>query len=794
MQKLSSVILFLILSVSWTVGQNSPHGNLQMDCSECHTSSSWKIPSGSSLFNHETTGFSLMGQHKQVDCKQCHSSLKFSKTRSECFTCHKDIHKNSVGQQCENCHTPQSWVIKNVNELHQKSRFPLLGNHATADCSQCHNLYRDLNFEPLGVKCFDCHKQNFNSAKTPDHIAAQFSTNCEDCHNFVDKRWGFASFGHDFFPLKGGHAINNCLDCHEVGNYKGLSRDCYTCHQTDFENTKEPNHVSSQFSHDCTECHTTNPGWKPATFDHSKTKFPITGAHTQVANCADCHKTGYVNTLTDCFSCHKTDYDNTKNPNHSQVNFQTTCEDCHTTKAWKPANFDHDNKFFPIYSGEHKGEWNNCSDCHTNSSNYADFTCINCHEHNQSKMNSEHNGVNGYVYQSQACYHCHPNGKGDGAFNHSTTQFPLTGQHVTTNCADCHINNTYANTSMLCESCHLTAFTSSVNPNHQQVGISTDCQTCHNSTGWKPSAFNHEAKFQLLGVHATTDCANCHKGQTTGTSQICNDCHNQNFVSSVNPNHQQVGISTDCQACHNSAAWIPSSFNHGSTTFILTGAHTSTDCSNCHKGVTTGTSSDCYSCHKTNFESTTNPNHVSGNFPTTCEVCHTTQPGWKPATFTNHDQFYVIQGAHAAFKNDCQKCHSSGYTNTPNTCFGCHEAKYNATTNPNHKTAAFPTDCESCHSQNAWKPATFDHDGKYFPIYSGKHQGEWNTCSDCHTSSADYRIFSCINCHEHNNKANVDDDHRGVNGYSYVSSECYRCHPNGKGDGLKAIRLKRIEN
>ncbi|MDP1993997.1 MAG: hypothetical protein Q8K40_01990, partial [Ignavibacteria bacterium] len=83
-------------------------------------------------------------------------------------------------------------------------------------------------------------------------------------------------------------------------------------------------------------------------------------------------------------------------------------------------------------------------------------------------------------------------------------------------------------------------------------------------------------------------------------------------------------------------------------------------------------------------------------------------------------------------------------------------------------------------TQSAWTPSTFNHDAKYFPIYSGEHNGEWNLCSDCHTSSSNYKAFSCINCHEHNNKAAVDEDHDGVKDYAYVSSECYRCHPKGK--------------
>ncbi|MCI5055621.1 MAG: hypothetical protein MRY83_05900, partial [Flavobacteriales bacterium] len=63
--------------------------------------------------------------------------------------------------------------------------------------------------------------------------------------------------------------------------------------------------------------------------------------------------------------------------------------------------------------------------------------------------------------------------------------------------------------------------------------------------------------------------------------------------------------------------------------------------------------------------------------------------------------------------------------------------------------------------------------------YSGNHQNEWNQCSECHIQANNYAVFSCIDCHEHNNKNDVDDDHDGVNGYVYESNACYSCHPDG---------------
>ena len=117
----------------------------------------------------------------------------------------------------------------------------------------------------------------------------------------------------------------------------------------------------------------------------------------------------------------------TTNPNHVTANFPTDCASCHNENAWVPSSFDHDGLYFPIYSGEHEGEWNACTDCHTNPNNYAVFTCITCHTNPQT--NNEHNGVGGYSYNSPACLACHPQGEATASsFNHNATAFPITGR------------------------------------------------------------------------------------------------------------------------------------------------------------------------------------------------------------------------------------------------------------------------------------------------------------------------------------------------------------------------------
>ncbi len=198
-----------------------------------------------------------------------------------------------------------------------------------------------------------------------------------------------------------------CASCHVNGQFTALSTACSSCHINDYNGTTNPNHAAGGFPTDCTICHNTT-AWIPASFDHSKTPFPLTGAHVTVP-CTSCHINGrFAGTPTDCYSCHKTEYNTVTSPNHIAAGFPTTCATCHNTTAWTGATFNH--TWFPIYSGTHAGKWTTCNDCHTNPSNFAVFSCITCHAHDQPTMDQKHQGVQNYVYNSANCYSCHPQG------------------------------------------------------------------------------------------------------------------------------------------------------------------------------------------------------------------------------------------------------------------------------------------------------------------------------------------------------------------------------------------------
>src|SRR5690606_1676762 len=148
MRRLSFLILLMIIC-NFSFAQ-SPHGEaLKLDCSACHNPTDWNVEPQKVNFDHAETGFELIGQHISADCISCHSTLVFETASPQCFSCHQDIHQNSVGVDCAKCHTPDSWMVTNIRQVHEESRFPLLGAHLAADCMQCHSGFDNLYFEEL---------------------------------------------------------------------------------------------------------------------------------------------------------------------------------------------------------------------------------------------------------------------------------------------------------------------------------------------------------------------------------------------------------------------------------------------------------------------------------------------------------------------------------------------------------------------------------------------------------------------------------------------------------------------
>jgi hypothetical protein len=480
---------------------------------------------------------------------QCHVKLVFSNVGNRCADCHADIHRRQMGNNCEQCHIVEGWRELTANVNGHQNRFPLLGAHAATQCEDCHKSAAVGLFRGLSTDCAFCHINDYNTAKSIDHKAARFSTKCETCHRFDNWSQGFdhAATG---FPLTGTHAQLECVQCHIGGNFSGTPADCVSCHLADFNSTTNPNHIAAGFPQDCALCHSTA-AWTPAVFDHSKTKFPLTGEHTKL-QCPDCHKNGqYVGLPTACVSCHLGDYKGATNPNHITAGFPQDCALCHSTAAWIPAVFDHSKTKFPLTGAHTKLQ---CPDCHKNGQYVGLPTaCVSCHLGDYKGATNPNHITAGFP---QDCAICHnATAWSPSTFDHSKTKFPLTGAHTSVQCTNCHIGGVYAGTPTDCYSCHSKEYNSTTDPNHVTAQFPKDCSQCHTTSSWSGATFNHTWFPIYTGTHRDkwTTCGDCHTNSNNYSVFSCITCHAHDKAP-TDAEHRDVRNyvynSTSCYACH----------------------------------------------------------------------------------------------------------------------------------------------------------------------------------------------------------------------------------------------------
>jgi hypothetical protein len=167
---------------------HSPHGSLNIACSNCHTAQWWMPIRSRPEFDHNQTAFPIHGMHKAVPCEDCHISRIFKNASTKCQDCHFDPHRNKNSVECALCHRDTGWNVSTHMINEHTDRFPLIGAHAVADCYSCHKTgtVGKSNRQGLSTLCDSCHLTAFNQAKRPNHRARGFSTDCTECHHSFD--------------------------------------------------------------------------------------------------------------------------------------------------------------------------------------------------------------------------------------------------------------------------------------------------------------------------------------------------------------------------------------------------------------------------------------------------------------------------------------------------------------------------------------------------------------------------------------------------------------------------------
>jgi hypothetical protein len=328
----------------------------------------------------------------------------------------------------------------------------------------------------------------------------------------------------------------------------------------------------------------------------------------------------------------------------------------------------------------------------------------------------------------------------------------------------------------------LSCAASAAEPEYPHGAFSGDCQACHAPDRWRPArvsrSWKHPAAFPLTGAHRSAACRACHVSLDFAQAPTdCADCHQD---------VHRGELGGDCASCHRPTNFLDRTAQldrHRATRFPLVGAHVTQDCDACHRmqpgGSATwvGLDPDCVSCHLDAYRATTTPDHEAAGFSLDCLSCHRPTT-WVRASLDHDRTGFPLTGAHRTVP--CAQCHTGGYAETPADCHACHAADYGGTSDPAHAAAGFPTTCATCHTTAGWDGARMpDHDAAYFPIYSGRHQGRWTRCTDCHAQPSSFSVFSCLSCH---GPVETASHHGGVAGYAYDSNLCLQCHPRGQAD------------
>lgn len=227
------------------------------------------------------------------------------------------------------------------------------------------------------------------------------------------------------------------------------------------------------------------------------------------------------------------------------------------------------------------------------------LACWGCHSPSYLATTAPNHVASGLP---RTCQDCHSTTSWKPASTGDHDRFwPLTGKHLTTTCASCHVNEVYAGTPRECVGCHRGEYDQTTAPAHAAAGFPTTCDTCHGVTAWTPATFDHQAVWPLRGQHLTAACVACHAGGVyEGTPRLCDGCHALDYNSSANPSHPSLSLPRTCETCHDESAWTTNRFPGHDTLFPITnGKHRGYACRDCHKssasdwGIFT-----CTGCHE----------------------------------------------------------------------------------------------------------------------------------------------------------------------------------------------------
>lgn len=596
-----------------------PHEErLGNDCLSCHSVESWDDPFAGNrkeqLAFHNETNFPLEGAHRDVKCDTCHitqangEKLLQPIASENCSDCHANAHPEVNWNQqayngtdytdCAGCHTVEQFKPSTFTFAdHAETDFQLEGAHGAIACDTCHLSGlgpKRAHSKPYYAKGYLAKKEislwhlstnkdlnTCESCHTTPHRDQFVEQSCSDCHSV--ETWYMADeFDHNTltqYPLEDKHAEVECTLCHltETDSQGSFTLymplefdDCQSCHgDVHYGQFSE---VEPGLA--CKTCHVTT-GFDDLLFDHNNLEFSdwaLNGAHEE-ASCEDCHADIH---LTDDIEVQR---------------FRPTpkaCEICHED----------------VHEGEYRETSLLLADL--GMSPMPDEDTSNMSSYDTSLWQKPAHWVDHTMGDATNCAACHQETSWQSLiFDHSTTGFPLKGQHANILCQSCHINGYEEPLPQDCMGCH-------IDPHQAMLG--TECQDCHTETSFHASTMEQtqhaHTSFPLIGKHAIVACQDCHMDQGDPNFMAaptdCFTCHASSMPVGEAGKLDHSTLSTNCSDCHTATGWDMVSFwQHDQCFPIHPGSnHWWIGCDTCHvEGLPTitNTCSDsgvgCIQCH-----------------------------------------------------------------------------------------------------------------------------------------------------------------------------------------------------
>ncbi len=507
--------------------------------------------------------------------------------------------------------------------------------------------------------------------------------------------------------------------------------------------------------------------------------------------CLVCHGQGKASLRERCLACHEEiAWLVQRRLGLHGMEGREDCSRCHEEHAgrdaalirWEaggPEGFDHVQAGWPL-EGRHASV--RCRECHKLEFTVSkaarlskrrdrgagwiglDRECVSCHL-------DVHRGTLG-----RDCRKCHDTRAWKPAveFDHTETDYPLTGKHAQVECNKCHMAPSLAlpldaagrPTPLYkplphgeCSACH-------TDPHGSRLGPA--CSRCHVTESFArtdPKRFDHDlTRYPLRGRHATLECSQCHDRRTAWGKKppfaTCGSCHSD-------PHAGQgtiAGKAVDCAACHRVEGFRPSTYTvaeHQRSAYPLEGQHSKVQCAGCHlknpsrvpveklgtaRVLLRPAHARCRDCHEDAHGGQLLKRPDQG----ACESCHTVS-GWRPSTFTAKDHAMLklaLEGRHANIK--CAACHGPSRKGLPalpgpgklgsarvalvsldSACASCHLDPHGGRFGPGGARPK-PEGCLACHDVRAFRPSTVDaeaHRAFAYPL-EGAHSA--TPCDACH--------------------------------------------------------------